>query len=341
MATCFLLPDPVQSTFFIPGGNVPGNGVQVGFFSAGSSTPVTVYKDSAAAVAWSNPILLDSGGNLPLGGEVWVTAGQVVKVTWAPANDTFPPASPYWTKDNLSGMNDVSSVASQWTAGPTPTFVNTTSFTLVGDQTVEFQVGRRLKTTNTGGTIYSRISASAFTALTTITVVNDSGVLDSGLSAVSYGALSAVGSSIPAQRDSMFLLADGTDPTKTASFELSGVNSSTGVAMSIPNTDGVLGFIVPQYISGMIQSVPTASTVAISAGSTVDSSAAFNLKLSAAITKVITSSWSVSSNGGGLLDAGAVSTNIWYYGHAIANTTSRWVDVGWSSTDVAPSLPAG
>ena len=87
---------------------------------------------------------------------------------------------------------------SQWTqSGLTPTYIGATSFSLVGDQTANFQVGRRIKTTNTGGTIYSTISASVFSSVTTVTVVNDSGTLDSGLSAVSYSLLSVVNPAIP------------------------------------------------------------------------------------------------------------------------------------------------
>lgn len=198
MTTCFLLPDPVQSTFFIPGGNTPGNGVQVGFFLAGSSTPVTVYKDPAAAVAWSNPIVLDSGGNLPLGGEVWVPSGTTVKVTWAPSNDVFPPVSPYRTMENLSGINDVSSSSTDWVTGPTPTFVSATSFTLAGDQRLNFNLGRRIKSTNTGGTIFSTVTSVTFGVVTTVNVVNDSGSLDAGLSAVFYGLIDPAFSSIDA-----------------------------------------------------------------------------------------------------------------------------------------------
>lgn len=193
MTTSFLAPDPVQSTFFIPGGNTPGNGAQVFFYVAGSvSTKQTAFKDNAAAVAWPNPIVLDSGGNLPAGGEVWFPTGQNFKVVWAPSNDTDPPVSPYRTMDNLSGMNDPATftAASEWVSGPAPTFVSTTSFTLVGDQTAVFTKGRRVKTTNTAGTVYSTIISSVFGALTTVTIVNDGvGVLDAGLSAVSYGLL--------------------------------------------------------------------------------------------------------------------------------------------------------
>jgi microcystin-dependent protein len=50
---------------------------------------------------------------------------------------------------------------------------------------------------NSGGTIYSTIVSSVFGALTTVTVINDSGVLDSGLSAVAYGLLNAANPSSP------------------------------------------------------------------------------------------------------------------------------------------------
>jgi len=122
-----------------------------------------------------------------------------MKFVYAPSNDTDPPASPYRTLDNISGVNDVGGAAaqSQWVAGPTPTFVSGTSFTLVGDQTATFHAGRRLQSTNTAGTIYSTILTSVFTSLTTVTVANDSGALDSGLSAVNYGLISAVNTSDP------------------------------------------------------------------------------------------------------------------------------------------------
>jgi len=202
MATTYYAPDPIQSMQFIPGGIVPANGGQLFFYAAGTSTKTTVYKDNAAAVAWSNPIVLDSGGNLPSGGEVWFQSGVTYKVVFAPSNDTDPPTSPYWTKDNLSGMNDVSGslTALEWVVGAVPTFVSATSFTLSGDQTATFVAGRRIKSTNTAGTIYSTITSVGFSAgTTTVSVVSDSGSLDSGLSAVSYGLLSPANPSIDSQ----------------------------------------------------------------------------------------------------------------------------------------------
>lgn len=192
MAAFNLGPDPLESTFFIPGSNTPGNGVQLFIYLAGSSTKTTVYMDNAGGAAWSNPIVMDSGGNLPSGGVIWIPSGVTIKAVWAPSNDTDPPTSPYRTIDNIVGINDTdsSSAVSEWITGPTPTFISTTSFSVAGDQTSIFTRYRRVRTTNTAGTIYSTITSVTFGGgITTITVVSDSGTLDSGLSAVAYGII--------------------------------------------------------------------------------------------------------------------------------------------------------
>lgn len=201
MATKYLAPDPIQSTFFIPGSNTPASGGQLFFYVAGSSTKQTVYKDNAGAVAWTNPIVLDSGGNLPSGGEVWFSASATYKVIFAPATDTDPPVSPYWTKDNLAGMNDpgTASTTSEWITGSTPTFVGASAFSVVGDQTATYDVNRRVKTVNTGGTVYGTVTSVAFASGSTVVgMVNDSGNLDAGISQEAYALLDALHPSVPA-----------------------------------------------------------------------------------------------------------------------------------------------
>lgn len=175
----------------------PAVGYKLFFYVAGSvNTKQNTYTDSTGGVANTNPIVLNSLGQPTT--QIWFTAGQSYKIVYAPDTDTDPPTSPVWNIDNLTGINDTTvAAATEWVSGPAPTYVSATSFTLVGDQTSTFTVGRRLKTTNTSGTIYSTITVSAFAAVTTVTVVNDSGTLDSGLSAVSYGILQATNKSVP------------------------------------------------------------------------------------------------------------------------------------------------
>jgi hypothetical protein len=90
--------------------------------------------------------------------EIWGTVGQTYKIGLAIAGTDDPPASFIWTEDNISPINDTTVSVDEWVSGPTPTFVSATSFTVVCDP---------------------------------------SQALDSGLSAVSYGLVSATNPSIP------------------------------------------------------------------------------------------------------------------------------------------------
>jgi len=172
---------------------------QLFFYEANTSTKLNTYTTSAGSVANANPIVTDAYGACP--NQVWLIEGQQYKVVIAASDDTDPPTSGIVLGDYISGINDngIVSGIDQWiSSGLTPTYVSGTSFTFSTDQTTIFHVGRRIKTTNTGGTIYSTITASSYAAHnTTITVVNDSGTLDSGLSVVNYAVLSSVNPSIP------------------------------------------------------------------------------------------------------------------------------------------------
>jgi hypothetical protein len=171
-------------------------GAKLFTYLAGSTTKVTVYKNSSGSSSHTNPIVLDANGRPA--SPVFLLSGQTYKFVLAPSNDTDPPGSPYYTWDNVSAINDVTAPAQdEWVSGPTPTYVSATQFTVAGDQTSLFQVNRRIKAIIGAGTVYGYISVSAFGALTTVTVVLDSGTLDSGLTAVSYALLSATNPSYP------------------------------------------------------------------------------------------------------------------------------------------------
>lgn len=185
-----------KPTFVDPVSGVIANGYKVFFYVAGSvGTKQNSFTDSTGLVANTNPIILNAAGEPAT--QIWFTAGQLYKVVIASPTDTDPPTNGTILGDNLSGINDVTAAVTEWISGPTPTFVSATSFTLVGDQTSTFTVGRRCRFTVTAGTVYGTITISAFTALTTVTAVIDSGALDAGLSAISYGLLAANHPSIP------------------------------------------------------------------------------------------------------------------------------------------------
>jgi hypothetical protein len=176
----------------------PAVGYRLFFYVNNSvGTKQDTYTTAAGTVANTNPIVLNALGQ-PANG-IFFPAGQAYTIQYAPPGSDDPPNSPIWTRNDVYGVNDVTATQDQWVAsGVVPTYVSATSFTLPGDQTSTFTPGRRLKTTNSGGTVYSTVLSSTFGALTTVVVQNESGTLDSGLSAVSYGLISAQNTSEPA-----------------------------------------------------------------------------------------------------------------------------------------------
>ena len=176
--------------------SIPASGAQLFIYAAGSSAKVTSYTDITGLTPQANPIILNSRGEPA--NPIWLTTGQAYKFVFSPSTDTDPPTSPIRTVDNVTGVNDSSLNIDQWvSSNAVPTYVSATQFTLAGDQTSTFIVGRRLKFTITAGTVYGTITSSIFTTLTTVIVALDSGVLDVGLSAVFLGLITPTNSSLP------------------------------------------------------------------------------------------------------------------------------------------------
>lgn len=188
-----LSPFGPKPQFFDSNGN-PLNGGFLYFYVAGSSTPQNTYTTYLGNVANDNPITLNARGEC--NNQIWFTEDTTYKAVLKTAAGVE-----IWSSDNLSGINDTSVAQDEWVGGTTPTYISATSFSVTGDQSSTYHIGRRLKSTNTGGTIYSTITAVAYSSVTTVTVANDSGTLDSGLSAVSYSLISGLAvSSLPVGR---------------------------------------------------------------------------------------------------------------------------------------------
>ena len=183
---------------FVDDNGNPRSGALLFTYIEATTTKTATKTDEAGSGNHTNPIVLNANGRPP--SPIWLPEDIAYKFVLAPSTDTDPPASAIATWDNIAAINDIDAAAvtvNEWINGPTPTFISTTQFSLVGDQTTTFHVGRRIRSTSGVTILYGRISVSSFAALTTITVVLDSGVLDSGMSAVAYGIASAVNSSVP------------------------------------------------------------------------------------------------------------------------------------------------
>ena len=176
----------------------PFVGAKLFTYAAGSSTKQNTYTSSAGSVAQSNPIILNSRGE-PTDGPIWLTDGQTYKFVLAGPADSDPPSSPIRTIDNVVGVNDIAATSpSEWPVQSVSglTWTSSSTFTMTGDQTTAFHVGRRIKITDGAGTDYAAISKSAFAAgVTTVTI--DAATLSSPVSAVALGINSAVNPSDP------------------------------------------------------------------------------------------------------------------------------------------------
>lgn len=191
----FFLAPIVNTQQFDANGNPLVSG-QILSYLAGTTTPTPTYTDSTGITQQTNPIILNTLG-VPAS-PIWLANGVAYKFV---IKDSL--SNILRTIDNVSGINDTVTIQSQWVeSGYSPTFVGGTSFSVPGDQTPTLQPGRRLRTTNTAGILYSTIVSASYGAPnTTVVVVNDSTALDSGLSAVSYGVISSADTSqVPPNR---------------------------------------------------------------------------------------------------------------------------------------------
>lgn len=188
MTTYYL--SPVSTMQFEDANGVPNSGAQLFTYQAGTTTKQATYKTNAGT-ANTNPIILDSKGRPPF--PIWTEAGTTFRYFLATAADTDPPAgAAIWEIDNVVSTNDTTNtINSEWIVSSlTPTYVNATSFSLVGDQTTDFHVNRRVRALVSGVYKYGSITSSTFAAGVTTVALNITS-LTAGLTEVSYGIISA------------------------------------------------------------------------------------------------------------------------------------------------------
>lgn len=220
-----IAPDARQQ-FFDNQGNVLAGG-KLFTYLAGTSTKQNTFTTSTGGVANANPIVLDSAGRTPNG--VWLTEDILYKFVLAPANDTDPPVSPIWTEDNIEGVNDfTSNPLSPWIdhGFGAVTFIGATQFSVAGDATATFDLGRRIKAVVGASTFYGYVSAASFAVgVTTVTVVLDSGALTGSLTDIDVSVLDSDNLSVP------WMKANGTTGlTMTGTLTLSGKPSTANMA---------------------------------------------------------------------------------------------------------------
>ena len=172
--------------FFDDNGN-PLAGGKVYTYEANTSTPKATYTTSEGTTENSNPVVLD------VRGESSIFLSGRYKIILKDSDDVQ-----IWSEPDISLMPYTTIEQSEWIdQNLNLTYSSATVFTVPGDETATFLVGRRVKATVSAGTVYGVIKTSAYTTLTTVTLVMDSGSLDSGLSDISVGIITPSSTSFP------------------------------------------------------------------------------------------------------------------------------------------------
>jgi hypothetical protein len=222
-------------------GNVLAGGL-IYTYTAGTTAALATYTDSTEGTANANPVVLDATGRPPQ--EIWLTSGSTYKFI---VTDSV--GSTIGTYDNLTGINDVSAPSvSEWVAtGLTPSYVDSVTFTVAGNNTATFSANRRLSISVTGGTCYAYVVSATFTTLTTVVIQPDSISLDSGISAVSVALLDSIHTSIPEQ------VAQYNNAVSVASAATTPIGAALSTNVTVTGTTTITAF--DTMYEGMIKIV--------------------------------------------------------------------------------------
>ena len=220
---------------------IPLVGGKLYTYLSSSTTLATVYQDDAGGSSHTNPIILNARGEPPA--PIWILGGQSIKFALHDAADV-----PIRTIDDVTGIGDpngITNTVSEWmTFSHAPTYVSAASFTVAGNQTADLNVGRRVKIPVSGNTSYGTITASAFGAVTTVTIDTTNSVgLDSSIDALSsfeIGILSGDNSSLPVWAGALALIADVSDRTKRLALGLSNLTTATKRTWTVQNKSGTI-----------------------------------------------------------------------------------------------------
>lgn len=88
-----------MSFYFPIPGTPTGEGYQLSFYIAGTSTPAPVYHASGPATPWAQPIVFNADGQPD--GAIYIDDATALKIVYLDADDVAVPGYPY---DNYSPL---------------------------------------------------------------------------------------------------------------------------------------------------------------------------------------------------------------------------------------------
>lgn len=178
-----------------------------------------------------------------------------------------------------------------------------------------------------------------------VTPAPDAGFVGVWVVTVAYGAADVQAGNITAYANAPLVL------SQTQILALINACFSTAHPPAIADVTGLaaaLAAITPGLAQGQIIGLGLSNTIAnpntqitVAVGTARDNQNTTDLVLAAAMTKSLTGVWAAGNNNGGRDSAVAIPVNSYYHAHLIWNPTGPTVDVLFSQSATAPTLPTG
>jgi len=143
--------------------------------------------------------------------------------------------------------------------------------------------------------------------------------------------------------DAGVLIGNGTGAIQVTTAGTSGqVLTSNGAGVDPTFQDAASTDLPANHLTGLGLSNGTDADhdIDIATGKARDSSDAYNLDLSSALTKQIDATWAVGTNAGGLF-SGTVTTDTTYHVFLIRKSSDGSIDAGFDTSVAAANIPAG
>ena len=249
------------------------------------ANPITVYSDVSLSTAITQPIR--TIGGVPVVNsaavDIYADVDYSIKIT----------NSAGATIRNITSV--VEPADPEWVNSKTATYSSTTIFTLVGDQTATYEVGRAVRVTSSGPTYaYATISTSVYGSVTTVTL--DDTVVPAG---ITTAETSIVGpNSVP------------TDP-QVATNTTDIATNVTNIALNLPLAGGtmsgdgmiVLGSGTPEGAeAAKFSQIPTNNTSLTNGNAFVTGESFFGFVNTSTTTITVTSTLTSGGKTGGWID---------------------------------------
>ena len=188
--------------FFTDEDGNPLAGGKIFTYEAGSSSVLKItYTGPTESVANSNPIVLNSAGQLPAGVSIWLLDGEAYNLILTASDGT----TVLKQFDNVTGVIPPPAAGTEadnpiWIDTAAPTYLSGTQFLVPGNFVSQFGIGNRARLTLSTGYVYATVTAVSFSSPnTTVTVALDGGaVLNGTISKAEASLLIAAGKTVDA-----------------------------------------------------------------------------------------------------------------------------------------------